>query len=495
MSRKQKRNKKSIKHPKYKNYNMTNIAGHQQKGRVLTPPLNALGNQQLLSWIDESLPDFLWAAICASHLERDIYLQIFRDVVQIADEEIENAKDKFITHSALALLEYEEFERLLRPLKNIEQLEQNLSVLLLFDKLPDKDHWSKFLNAEPDNDSWTRLGETIFACYDHQSEKSTDCRWFKLLYLIVVDKIRMPFEMVEPIIRFPHLGDMRSVRPNIRAAEIGTRMPDMMPTDGLEWCAVFWNECLEKTSCNIPVPKQPDLSGKLLTMEDFISIYDDVLVHFHSNVQTTGINARFEGAFGLVMYGIYLVMEITDRDKAYRAQSRIILRSLVETFVLLKFLANKDDPTIWKQYRNYGSGQSKLAFLKLVSMDDIPEYISIEELEMHANADMWMEFQDINLGAWANKNLRKMAEEADVKDIYDRYYDWTSGFVHSNWSAVRDTVFQMCCNPLHRFHRVASIPRMDMNDTLIDAAKLINLMLDELNHLYPSFKPRLKTKQ
>ena len=113
---------------------------------------------------------------------------------------------------------------------------------------------------------------------------------------------------------------------------------------------------------------------------------------------------------------------------------------------------------------------------------------------MHANADMWMEFQDIDLGAWSNKNLRKMAEEPGVKDVYDRYYDWSSGYVHANWSAVRDTVFEMCGNPLHRFHRVASFPRLNMNGTVLDAGKLVNLMLEEINKLYPSFKPRIKTR-
>jgi hypothetical protein len=136
-----------------------------------------------------------------------------------------------------------------------------------------------------------------------------------------------------------------------------------------------------------------------------------------------------------------------------------------------------------------------LSFLKHITAESVPEYIRIEELEMHANADLWMEFQEINLGAWNNKNLREMARHAGVKSVYDRYYDWPSDFVHATWSAVRDTCFGMCSNPLHKFHRIAILPRVDMPDTVIDAGRLVNLLLDELNKIYPTFKTRVNTKK
>ena len=95
------------------------------------------------------------------------------------------------------------------------------------------------------------------------------------------------------------------------------------------------------------------------------------------------------------------------------------------------------------------------------------------------------------MGAWDNKNLRKMSQEADAKDIYDKYYDWPSGYVHSNWAAVRDSTFELCLNPLHRFHRIATVPRLDMSDALVDVEPLVNMLLDDINKLYPNFTERL----
>jgi hypothetical protein len=111
-----------------------------------------------------------------------------------------------------------------------------------------------------------------------------------------------------------------------------------------------------------------------------------------------------------------------------------------------------------------------------------------------ANEDRWHEFVEIDLGNWAKLDLRRMSEEAGVKDIDDRFYSWPSGYVHGQWSAVRDSVFDLCINSLHRYHRIPSPPRLDMESTAPDSVKLINLMLDLLSQAYPPFKMRLHVK-
>jgi hypothetical protein len=113
-------------------------------------------------------------------------------------------------------------------------------------------------------------------------------------------------------------------------------------------------------------------------------------------------------------------------------------------------------------------------------------------MEALANEDMWMEFEDIQLGNWANLDLRRMAKDGGVKDVYDKYYDWASGYTHGHWIGVRDTVFVNCLNPLHRFHRVPGPPIVKMPTILYDGCSLINRMLDTINSMYPSFKERLK---
>jgi hypothetical protein len=155
-------------------------------------------------------------------------------------------------------------------------------------------------------------------------------------------------------------------------------------------------------------------------------------------------------------------------------------------------LFTKDDPALWLQYRRYGAGQGKLAFLKNIREEEAPEFVDLKLLEGLADEDMWLEFQDIQIGHWANLNLRTMSEQAGVKDVYDKFYDWSSGYAHGHWLSVRDTVFINCVNPLHRFHRIPGPPVRVMPSVLPDGCKLINRMLDDLNSLYPPLKLRLK---
>jgi hypothetical protein len=88
-----------------------------------------------------------------------------------------------------------------------------------------------------------------------------------------------------------------------------------------------------------------------------------------------------------------------------------------------------------------------------------------------------------------------MSEEAGVKALYDKYYDALSGYVHGNWAAVSHSGFSICLNPLHRFHRVPTPPRLFVEDSVPDMVKLVNLALEQLNSLYPTFKPRVREKQ
>ena len=59
--------------------------------------------------------------------------------------------------------------------------------------------------------------------------------------------------------------------------------------------------------------------------------------------------------------------------------------------------------------------------------------------------------------------------------------DWTSGFVHAHWGAVRDTNFVICRNP--RQHRLHRIPRFIANSVEDDALSLINDMIARLDQL------------
>ena len=136
-------------------------------------------------------------------------------------------------------------------------------------------------------------------------------------------------------------------------------------------------------------------------------------------------------------------------------------------------------------------GQAKLTFLKLDEiLEDRPGYIKKENVEALANEDIYMDFQDIDLGNWAKTDLRSMSQVSGCKDVYDAYYSWPSSYAHGQWCAVRDVVFTTCYNPLHRLHRVPRPSPRYEDGAESDLILLFNKVLDLLNDVYPKFDKR-----
>lgn len=509
--RKNKDRKAHIKHKAFQDLNISSMDDHKRNGGVLSPPLaalNKLGGMGFISWKDNALNEVLWAVLLRGNMEQKDCLDLFRHIVANAREHLPDRTHTFITHSTLSAMTDEQFDVWVQPILKDARAIEYLRAIRLFDCLPDRKHWDRHIPEPTPDEHFPYAMAGVAACFDHQSQEATDIRWLKVVYALVVgDRLRFSqeqSELVEELRLYPDYGDQRKVRPSIRAMEISFRgcmdgetkpmetpqeIKDKVPEP---WHEAFWKECFDKTLCMTGKPAIADTEDKADYQAQFIELYQKVAEHFVMDMETTTLNEKRDAVFGIVLYAFVLAIGAARGSVHYRAEGRILLRTIVEGFITLKFLEAKDDQTIWEQFRNYGSGQSKLAFLKNLREEDLPDFINLQELYTYANEDYWQEYTDINLKSWSEKNLRKMAEEAGVKDFYDRYYDWSSGYVHGHWGAIRDTVFTVCVNPLHRYHRIPFVPRLDMQSVLPDMAKIINMMLDVVNHLYPSFKPRIK---
>jgi hypothetical protein len=469
-----------------------------KKGSLLQSPLNAFPEVTLSSWRDERLPEVLWAALIAAQLPRDEYLEIFREISRSCAA-LKTGDWEGLGHSNLVKLETEDFLKLFSPLLNREKLDL-LHPLRLFKQLPDAGHWGRLVPEwemeKPDD--YEKVAVAIGLTSWHQSEQATDIRWLRVLSMILGGKMHFPESMrrhADEIIEFPNVGDLREVRPSIRAAEQSFATYSVANDEPVsaDWANAFWEQCKTDTDCLRFEPKRP----RKLKLEDFfdnvIEVYREVEKHFFAQKSFDAVDARLDGVFGITLYSLNLLLNLIAGNSYRRVEGRLILRSVCECYITLAYLLKVDAAKTWQQYRAYGHGQAKLAYLKTIDLekDDKPKYISEEDLQNLANEDKWDEFVDIDLGSWAKKNLRAMADEAGVLDVYDKYYSWSSGYVHGQWCSVRDTVFDQCLNPLHRLHRIPAIPRANMNDCAEDAAKILNRTLELLTKAYPPFRKRL----
>ena len=472
---------KSQKHQKnsqQKNY--STIPEHKRQGKKLIPPLVHNFDLTNASWKNERLPEMLWAVLLATHLPRENALNVFRKVAKYIEDLPNDKKFDDVTHTGLSKLPSELLDDVLAIITERQEQKEVLAYLLLFDELPGREAWAKALNIDKISDDWDPLIESVWHTLWHQTQESTDCRWLTVLCLMMAGKIKCAFEnpkesieWANKILYYPNYGDQSEANASVRAAEIGI---GFKLSNQSGWAAKFWGECLAKTPC---FPINANFAGMEIspgtTRERLSTVYNLLIEHTHRTRATSGVDARHDTVFGLGLYSLSLLQELLQVGSCNSISARTTLRTIVESFVTLAYLAKKDDPELWQKYRVYGTGQAKKVFLKLDDSEtESPSFVDRNTLEQLANEDIWQEFQTIDLGHWADTNLRKLSEEAGVKDDYDRFYDWASTFAHGHWSAIHDAVFDTCGNPLHRFHRIPRQSPRALPDVVPDACQLVD---------------------
>ncbi|MCP1158183.1 DUF5677 domain-containing protein [Bacillus infantis] len=482
-----------------KKSNYSPISSHQRQGKMLVPPIEQMANLKKVSWSNDTLPEYIWLALIVSLNERKQSLKLLERISEYFGGIKDEKRPIDLTLSNLAKLEESILNRFIEFVCLHLGLKEDLQPLLLFDDLPGRSTWEKHLNIQNPDEEWEKLFITVAKCLDHQSQESTDCRWICLHYMMVRNQLVVPPEMFEAIANYPDKdeSELMMIRGLIRSTEIVTRMTAQFhkSEDSImssTWPISFWDQGLKDTPCMIMDLGEEVIQGTKVEYANYEKVTNALKSHFFSTVSTTGINAKHDGVFGLSLYCLELLGELINPDNNTSILGRLGLRTIAECYITLAYLTTKDDEDLWRMYRSYGSGQAKLAFLKLEEIQNKPKYIDVSTLEALAGEDQWGEYVGINLGHWESTNLRKMSEVANVKDVYNTFYDWTSGFSHGQWAAVRNSSFVTCDNPMHRLHRIPKPQKSEFNDVSEDAKNLCNKVLDLVNNVYPDFTYRLE---
>lgn len=468
---------------------------HLRQGKTFVPPLMQIPGLTTQSWYNDRLPEMLWAALLVEALPRNQYITHLSLIAKAAMQ-FRGNPEVYPQHSAGTRLSTPQFMALFGHLLADDQSRRALSPLLLLDKLPDRAHWSPHLDTPAQNDGWLAIANAIANCAERRQRPAIDIRWLRVMFLCLQHRMVFPQgkaeEIVEMLCAYPECAEPSGEVDAIIASMEGVTGHGPFAEDVSFWNNTFWDECLYKTGC---IPAQVIMPESGFEYEPakkrWGEIYARLVRHFFETLKTSGVDPKHDAVFGLALYAMSLVTGMM-RPHSTRPSGRHLLRSLVEVHITLAYLVAKDDADVWQMYRAYGTGQAKLAFLKLIERerDDFPRHVDVGMLEQLANEDMWQEFVPIDVGQWANLTVRKMADEAGVKDLYDSHYVWPSGFVHGHWGAVRDSVFDICANPLHRFHRIPRPMRVDMHDVCFDAVDLMNRTLDLVERTYPGLSER-----
>lgn len=473
-----------------KTYHST-IDQHKMNKRVLVPPLATIPRLKVTSWVNDGLPELLWAALLVSHLPPANALALLRKIVKYAAEFHGDDRPSDITHTGLSSLQPAVRDEILDILVEADEHRNILRPLLLFD-IPSRKAWATKIRAHPSEIDWQAVMFAVGRTLDHQSRESTDCRWVRLLCMMVSGRIKFPLKakgMAEEILYYPDRGDLRGVRPTIRAMELGLREMDKTVRS---WPAQFWQQCLRETPCYCFPESEVVGSTIHVSLERVKQLYDLLVGHCNRTRTTSSKNIRHDTVFGVSLYCLSIVLELLRNNISQSILARIALRTIVDCFISLKYLVTRDTSELWESYRVFGAGQAKLSYLKLDELVQKPGYVDVNTLQRLANEDIWEELLPIDLGHWAGKDLRTLSIGAGVKDVYDRFYSWTSTFSHGHWGAIRDVGFTVCANPLHRLHRIPRNSARVLSDVIPDVCFLIDGLLETVSQCYPQFPHRLQ---
>ena len=468
--------------------NMSTLTQHKREGTRFVPPLAQVPSLSPASWLNNRLPELLWGALLLNRFPRETTLEVFRTLGDRVAKSVSTYDVRLSgIEAALPVSKTVIIDFLCRS----EGARLALRPLLLFPGLPGREAWHNAIQGEPAHDDWQYLAAAVADVLDHQSQAATDLRWVVVLCMVAAGKMQVPPETVKEVALYPYLGDQHTVRPSIRALEISLATVSS-GTDMASWPSQFWDYCQRATPC-FPLIERVVHSDPTLgtTVGQLESVVGNLLDHCKTTQTTTTLDSRHDTVFGMALFALALVAELMRVGASTTIGARFTLRALLELYVTLAFLVKKDNVELWKSYRVFGSGQAKLALLKIEETEDQPLSISIDTLRNLANEDMWQEFLSIDVGHWTRSNLRELSAQAEVKEDYDRFYSWTSMYSHGHWGAVRASVFDTCGNPLHRLHRIPRSTARSQADVLPDAVVLVDKLLYVVDKAYPQFASRL----
>ncbi len=489
--------KRKKKNPKQKlaksGKNRTPISGHKHVGSQLLPPFAIAmgGKMQFSSWMNDRLPEMLWAALIVASVDRDYALEQFRRIINFIGKHEQKEQFHDLTQTGIAKLDKTLRTEIIRFMIEPPEVSEALSALRLFAALPGREDWLQELQKLPSIEpSVGLLMNAVGGTLWHQSQEATDCRWVRLMAQVVAGKFHVPDERAAEWLNYPNEGDQRSVRPSIRAAEMAQN--PLEPPD-LTWPRAFWVEAWANTPC-IPIAQrhiQPSIN-ETVTRQAISEVCDRLEEHWNQTHSTTAIDPKHDAVFGMVFYCLRILDEMVSIGIGTSVLGRLGLRTILEVRINLKYLLTKDTVDLWKKWREYGAGQAKLNALKFDDSINPPKYIDVESIEQIAGEDIWEEFLTVNLASWSGFDLRKLSEKSGMKDTYDKHYSWTSGYSHGMWGPIRESCYQTCGNPLHRLHRYPE--RRTLLDTLDDAAMLVDEIIQHVDEAYPTFDMRLLAK-
>jgi hypothetical protein len=443
-------------------------------------------NLRPLSWHHDMLPDFLWIALM---LGRRSDWRAAYGPLAVLDRFVPDGRrvaDGRLTSFALVPESDRAAAREAMQREAPNALPTALGHALgLYPTCPASWLYADWLERnDPDPDVGLPLLRTLVGDFaDKAGVRSTRLRMAAISRLVTHRKISHSGDSVMQMVpKYPNglnkqdQGVVESVMRAMWGSLFGMEVEQDSST--LDWARAFWRRSRELTPCEFSVPER----------EIPVSDEAEGPVDPEPMIQLSELRAllRAAGALGdrlreaqlrafanpdddesrAVLFGMAsrmyrLLVDLFDRPSSWApGTAAYYLRPLVETRIVSAWLAKRNDPALIAAYREHGLGNLKLLRDHIKAdfgeefEDDMRDFLEYLDQRVNLELDDWA--QPVNVGAFTNTTVRRMAIECDLKRIYDLSFAPLSSETHGEWPSVRENDTALCREPLHGGHRVGA---------------------------------------
>ena len=284
---------------------------------------------------------------------------------------------------------------------------------------------------------------------------------------------------------------------------------EAIPVDSF-WPEYFWQRGNDLGGCRIP--SEPGVAVGEVS-QAFIMYHLECYRHYCDEAtqiwETAETKRRFnlfdqvrgEVLFGLAARIYRLAVQVTSFIPNWVEDiGQIYVRMAVESYIYWVWFRNHATDEDFKKFYEHGLGQQKLYSEHIRSVLE-EEGLSQEEIE-EGNAGLEFlknhklaEMVTVPLGNPVGKDLRKIAKEADLGEIYSLVFAPTSSMVHGMYDSLERYYLRRCVNPFHCLHRVPfywtknSISEYGPVNTLILADWMLAQLMKDVGEEPPTPMP------